>query len=379
MGVGCLAPKRPVERHGFGMDRYIDPDRPLRYEYRADNRSIVDKYLLCHWWPIAIRAIPAGAPANLVSMVGNLGSYFSFLILSGILFGPVAVSGIEHPWIFGLVALGYFFYQTLDALDGIQARRLGASGPLGEFVDHWFDSFNVFLLPLGLALAFPVVPYQVVAFALLVFASADWFQLRAVATLGVLVFPPVSSEEGQVVDQIFFLLIWIVGYRFFATPLVFGIPLIWVGYFAAVAGMLWTAVGCARDSRGAHLHLAELLSLAPLSFWILAMYPRIGASALLIGGLLVGFSGSRFSGELLKERLIGTRYPVIIPDIVVMDVVLLGCAFVQGLPAWLPTTTALLALLWTWGALARQFTKTIARVRSLTGKGLLWPLVSART
>jgi phosphatidylglycerophosphate synthase len=360
------------------METYVDPERPLKYRYSADNRSLVDRYILSHWWPIAIKAIPLRAPANLVSMVGNLGSYFSFLILSGLLFGPVSVAGLDRPWIFGLVALGYFFYQTLDALDGIQARRIGASGPLGEFVDHWFDSFNVFLLPLGLALAFPSLPYQIAAVALLVFAAADWFQLRAVAALEVLIFPAISSEEGQVLDQLFFVAIWFVGYGFFAKPLVFGISPIWIGYFALVAGMLLTALGCARDVKSPHLYLPQLVSLAPIAAWIIIMYPRIGSTALLVGGLLLGFSGSRFSGELLRERLIGSMYRPFIPDILLLDAFILATASASVLPSWIPLATAYAALAWTWIALIRQFTRTVARVRSVTGRTLMWPLTSTQ-
>lgn len=32
--------------------------------------------------------------------------------------------------------VGLFAYQSLDAIDGKQARRTGASGPLGELFDH---------------------------------------------------------------------------------------------------------------------------------------------------------------------------------------------------------------------------------------------------
>ncbi|MDA8425462.1 MAG: CDP-alcohol phosphatidyltransferase family protein [Treponema sp.] len=358
------------------MEIYIDPDRPLRYAYRADNRSLVDRYLLRHWWPVAIKAIPRRAPANLVSMVGNLGSYLSFLILSGLLFGPVSAAGLEHPWIFGLVAFGYFFYQTLDALDGIQARRIGSSGPLGEFVDHWFDSFNVFLLPLGLSLAFPVVPYQLAAVALLVFTATDWFQLRALASLEVLVFPPVSSEEGQVLDQLFFVLIWILGYGLFVRPLVLGLPFITIGFVVLVAGMLWTAARCVKDSAKPHLYLAELLSLAPMAAWILIMYPRIGGTALLAGGLLLGFSGSRFSGELLRERLVGTRYTAFTPDILAIDLLILATAASPSLPAWVPLAAVWASLAWTALALSRQFARTVARVRVVTGRGLMWPLTA---
>jgi ethanolaminephosphotransferase len=32
--------------------------------------------------------------------------------------------------------LGFFIYQSFDAIDGKQARRTGTSGPLGELFDH---------------------------------------------------------------------------------------------------------------------------------------------------------------------------------------------------------------------------------------------------
>jgi choline/ethanolamine phosphotransferase len=38
--------------------------------------------------------------------------------------------------------LGIFIYQTLDAIDGKQARRTGSSSPLGELFDHGCDSLS---------------------------------------------------------------------------------------------------------------------------------------------------------------------------------------------------------------------------------------------
>jgi phosphatidylglycerophosphate synthase len=54
-----------------------------------------------------------------------------------------------------LTALGLFVYQSLDAIDGKQARRTGTSSPLGELFDHGCDSvstgnfmfsFNIFFM-----------------------------------------------------------------------------------------------------------------------------------------------------------------------------------------------------------------------------------------
>jgi ethanolaminephosphotransferase len=38
-----------------------------------------------------------------------------------------------------------FFYQTLDAVDGKQARRTQSSSPLGQLFDHGCDGINTML------------------------------------------------------------------------------------------------------------------------------------------------------------------------------------------------------------------------------------------
>ena len=45
-------------------------------------------------------------------------------------------------WIPVMVAVGMFIYQTLDAIDGKQARRTGSSNALGELFDHGCDSIS---------------------------------------------------------------------------------------------------------------------------------------------------------------------------------------------------------------------------------------------
>ena len=47
------------------------------------------------------------------------------------------------PWPATLAAaIGLFLYQSLDAIDGKQARRTGTSSPLGELFDHGCDSLS---------------------------------------------------------------------------------------------------------------------------------------------------------------------------------------------------------------------------------------------
>lgn len=46
-------------------------------------------------------------------------------------------------WVYVLSVFCLFAYQTLDAIDGKQARRTGTSSPLGQLFDHGCDAFAV--------------------------------------------------------------------------------------------------------------------------------------------------------------------------------------------------------------------------------------------
>jgi phosphatidylglycerophosphate synthase len=359
------------------MDVYTDPDRPRTYVYKSINKSLVDKYLLRHWWPLAIRAVPPSMPANAVSMIGNLGVWVAFAILSGLALGPMKDFAPSHPWIFGVVAFCLFFYQTCDALDGIQARRTGGDGPLGEFVDHWFDSFNVFLVPFGLILAFPSLPMLLAVVLLLLLSSTDWILLRAVRNTDTLVFEALSSEESQVAIQLFCLAVWAFGFDFWDRPFLMGQSILFWLFGIGVVGILVTSALSLKDSGGYRELGFELLGLLPLSAWTILAWPSLGWPALITGGLLQGFTGSRYTGELLRERLTGLRYKAAIPDVHVMGFLLLAGILVPGLPSWLPLSTALAALLWTGLRLFLQFRATLSRVKSVLGIGLWGPIKAA--
>lgn len=61
-------------------------------------------------------------------------SFLSFLKVSLLFQAPL--------WAYLLCAVGLFIYQSLDAIDGKQARRTNSSSPLGELFDHGCDSLS---------------------------------------------------------------------------------------------------------------------------------------------------------------------------------------------------------------------------------------------
>ena len=56
---------------------------------------------------------------------------------------PPSPPHLQAPaWAFIMSALGLFIYQSLDAIDGKQARRTNTSSALGELFDHGCDAVS---------------------------------------------------------------------------------------------------------------------------------------------------------------------------------------------------------------------------------------------
>jgi ethanolaminephosphotransferase len=77
----------------------------------------------------------------------------------------------EAPrWVYVFAAVALFSYQTLDNLDGKQARRTGSSSPLGLLFDHGCDALNV---SVGTMTMFSVIQVGTTWKALAFFLSAQ--------------------------------------------------------------------------------------------------------------------------------------------------------------------------------------------------------------
>jgi phosphatidylglycerophosphate synthase len=312
--------------------------------------------------------------ANLLSMLGNLGSWLavSLLMLSG-----YVGAGIQ-PWLFGFAALGIMFYHTLDCLDGMQARRIGSAGPLGEFVDHWFDSMNVFFFPLGIVAAFPDVPVWVGIFLIIASMMVDWIILREVDKTNRLFFWHFSTEEAIVIYWMLLLSMAFGGYDFWALPHpALGFPPISVLVaFVASAYILSFATTIIRlRFEGLRELVTEFLSMSPVALWILVAsrgpYPRV---SLFLGLATIGFIGSRHIGDLLRTRLVGLTYPLWYPDLMTASALVLATALIKlvfpELPYWLFVLPVVLLQGLTFYQLGLQFARTIKRVKDCLGISL---------
>lgn len=70
---------------------------------------------------------------NLVTAIGTLACVFHHIVVA------FYATNLDEPlpwWLLVLGGLSVFFYNTMDSIDGKQARRTKASSPLGQLFDH---------------------------------------------------------------------------------------------------------------------------------------------------------------------------------------------------------------------------------------------------
>ncbi|GAA6019480.1 hypothetical protein JCM10207_001403 [Rhodosporidiobolus poonsookiae] len=162
-------------------------DRLLKYKYSSTDLSLTSRYILNPFWNKLVLLFPKSMAPNAITLLGLSLIFLNFLSLLYFnptlstgskplhvskggpwdpLFPPtasapstlstlfykllgrkeVAAAGDAAPrWLYWTFAAGLFAYQSLDAIDGKQARRTGTSGPLGELFDHGCDALNTTL------------------------------------------------------------------------------------------------------------------------------------------------------------------------------------------------------------------------------------------
>ncbi|GAA5982938.1 hypothetical protein JCM5350_001562 [Sporobolomyces pararoseus] len=162
----------------------------LKYKYSSTDLSLTSKYVLNPFWNKLVLLFPKTMAPNAITLLGLSLIFINFLTL--LYYNPtlscgakplhISLGGTWDPlfsphgtvpskltnvlgwvrerlgavamgqeevcppnWVYWSFAVGLFAYQSLDAIDGKQARRTGTSGPLGELFDHGCDAINTTL------------------------------------------------------------------------------------------------------------------------------------------------------------------------------------------------------------------------------------------
>lgn len=145
------------------------------HKYSCTSASILDAWLQ-PWWCWLVSKTPLWLAPNLITILGLIVNIVTTLIL--VWYSPDARQDPPR-WACALCALGVFVYQSLDAIDGKQARRTGSQSPLGELFDHGCDSISTVFIALGACIAVKLGEYPTWMFfqcfcAMTLFYCAHW-------------------------------------------------------------------------------------------------------------------------------------------------------------------------------------------------------------
>lgn len=162
----------------FYKEKLLSPGQLKRlseHKYSCTTSSLLDGFLQ-PWWDWLVSKVPLWLAPNLITIVGLIVNIATTLVL--VYYSPDAKT--EAPrWACFLCALGLFIYQSLDAIDGKQARRTGTSTPLGELFDHGCDSISTVFIALSACIAVQLGYYPAWMFfqcfcAMTLFYCAHW-------------------------------------------------------------------------------------------------------------------------------------------------------------------------------------------------------------
>jgi len=171
--------------------------RKLReHVYSSSCASLLDP-LMQKYWNWFVTLVPLWMAPNLITMAGLTVNIVTSLLL--VLYCPTATE-VAPWWATFSCALGLFIYQTLDAIDGKQARRTKTSSPLGELFDHGCDSVSTVFVSIASCCAVRLGLYpgwmlfQCLCASTL-FYCAHWQTYVS----GTLTFGTIDVTEGQIV------------------------------------------------------------------------------------------------------------------------------------------------------------------------------------
>ncbi|XP_049543228.1 cholinephosphotransferase 1 isoform X4 [Anopheles darlingi] len=251
------------------------------HKYSCTNVSLMDPFLQ-PWWCWLVSKVPMWLAPNLITIVGLIINIITTLIL--IYHSP---NGREEPprWASALCAAGLFIYQSLDAIDGKQARRTNSSSPLGELFDHGCDSISTVFVALSACISVQLGFYPRWMFfqcfcAMTLFYCAHWQTYVS----GTLRFGKIDVTEAQCT---------IIGIHLISA--IFG-PSIWMTKLPLMGGL---------DIKTVPLYFAVFV------FGLLAYQ---NASVIFTGG--VGKNGSTVAGTSVLSPIIPFLF-VVVPAYVI--------------------------------------------------------------
>lgn len=125
---------------------YLSPEACYelpRFQYKGEDRSLLYAHVLSPLAQFCVdRFVPRWMAPNSITLIGLFFMISSYSVMW--YFSPDLIPQPDAPprWVYLLNAACILLYQTLDNIDGKQARRTHTSSPLGLLFDHGCDAVN---------------------------------------------------------------------------------------------------------------------------------------------------------------------------------------------------------------------------------------------
>eukprot|EP00124_Ichthyophonus_hoferi_P004527 Ihof_evm4s511 gene=Ihof_evmTU4s511 len=211
------------------------------HKYKSSDASPLDFYVMQHFWNKMVSYAPLWLAPNLITTIGlAVNVAVTLFYLS---YCP-NMEGEAPRYIYLLVALSVFFYQTMDAIDGKQARRTGTGSCLGELFDHGCDAIsNTMVVAATVTTAQMGATGQgaiVIVSFLVAFYCAQWQTF----VTGELEFGWIDVTEGQFLMMAIHLLTFKNGVQMWDTPVYGDMQL---KHVAALCGMFGSLTSMLRN------------------------------------------------------------------------------------------------------------------------------------
>jgi len=114
------------------------------YVYQGGDTSFTYKYILSPFAQFCVDTfVPIWVAPNVVTLSGLLITIFVSLLT--VVYNPNLTTDCPR-WLCFIYAISIFAYQTLDNMDGKQARRTQSSSALGMLFDHSCDVINTVVI-----------------------------------------------------------------------------------------------------------------------------------------------------------------------------------------------------------------------------------------
>ncbi|XP_077983363.1 choline/ethanolaminephosphotransferase 1-like [Glandiceps talaboti] len=121
-----------------------------RYEHNAAGKTFLENVFLDHYWNWLVKKVPLWLSPNLMTLLGLVLNIFIVTVM--LHFCPTGTEQAPR-WAYLVCFVAYFAFQSLDGIDGKQARRTNTSSALGELLDHGCDTFSLITATISACLA----------------------------------------------------------------------------------------------------------------------------------------------------------------------------------------------------------------------------------